>query len=168
MRRLLDRARSGLKRLRHPKFLTPPPEVTRDEMVAAIKSEIIPELRARGFRGSFPHFYRDDSNFISLITFQFFSSGGSFCINIGYADPQRQNVFSESDCETNKLKVMATRNARRLGDEAGDRWFHFGRTSYGQFRDASQSVGEIVTVCNELFVSDGEQWWGYRKQDCAE
>ncbi len=30
----------------------------RDNMISAIKTNVIPELRERGFKGSFPHFRR--------------------------------------------------------------------------------------------------------------
>nr|WP_268888411.1 DUF4304 domain-containing protein [Heyndrickxia shackletonii] len=40
-------------------------------MISALKKIVVPELRERGFKGSFPHFRRIFENKIDLITFQF-------------------------------------------------------------------------------------------------
>jgi Domain of unknown function (DUF4304) len=49
----------------------------------------VPELRRLGFKGSFPDLYRESSGFISVINFQFYSAGGSFCVNLSYTDSGR-------------------------------------------------------------------------------
>lgn len=138
----------------------PKPNADRKTMEAALKEHCIPVLRDRGFKGSFPHFYRDTDNHISLVNFQFWSAGGSFCVNLGYADPQRKNVFFEPDTEVKSLKVMQTSGQCRLGaTDGGDKWFHFGKTSYEEFRDTPSMVDEIALACSQFLALEAEVWW---------
>ena len=50
----------------------------RAAMEVALKKIVVPELRTLGVRGSFPHFRRVEKQRIDLLSFQFYSSGGSF------------------------------------------------------------------------------------------
>jgi hypothetical protein len=43
----------------------------RSRMIAALQAHVVPELRRRGFKGSFPHFRRAAAQRIDLLTFQF-------------------------------------------------------------------------------------------------
>ena len=132
----------------------------RKTMEAGLKASCVPSLRKSGFKGSFPNFYREIDGFVSLVNFQFFSSGGSFCVNLGYADPQRRNVFPRPDTDVEKLRVSQIRDTVRLGATAGgDRWFYFGTTSYEKFRGQPRSVEELTLICNELLASEAESWW---------
>ncbi|MBD3662829.1 DUF4304 domain-containing protein [Sulfitobacter aestuariivivens] len=135
--------------------------VNRATMEATLKKHCIPTLRAQGFRGAYPHLYRSDDSFVALITFQFFSSGGSFCINLGYADPARKNVTFKPETAVPKLRVNATRDQRRLGQPSGggDHWFSYGLTSYGVFRGTPEPPEDIAEKCADLIMSEGEAWW---------
>ncbi|MGM0875889.1 MAG: DUF4304 domain-containing protein [Bacillota bacterium] len=42
----------------------------RDAMINSLKQIVIPILRERGFKGSFPHFYRKLDNQTDLLMFQ--------------------------------------------------------------------------------------------------
>jgi hypothetical protein len=55
----------------------------RDEMIKALKSILIPLLREKGFKGSFPHFRRRLETRIDLIFFFFDKYGGGFIVEIG-------------------------------------------------------------------------------------
>lgn len=137
----------------------------RKDMEAALKSSCVPNLRKAGFKGSFPHFYREADGFVALVNFQFYSAGGSFCVNLGYADPLRKNVSFEPDTEVKKLVVSQTRNNVRLGaTQGGDRWFVFGETSYEALRGQPTSVDELALTCGGLLASEAENWWR-SKQD---
>lgn len=50
----------------------------RADMDNALKQGCVPLLRELGFKGSLPNLYRNVEGFVSLVNFQFFSSGGSF------------------------------------------------------------------------------------------
>jgi hypothetical protein len=55
----------------------------RDEMIKALKSILVPLLREKGFKGSFPHFRRLLETRIDLISFFFDKYGGGFIVEIG-------------------------------------------------------------------------------------
>ena len=129
-------------------------------METALKASCIPGLRKLGFKGSFPNLYRETDGFVSLVNFQFYSAGGSFCVNLGYADPQRKNVYYLPDTDADKLTVSQTTDSVRLGATiGGDRWFSFGETSYQMFRGQPKSVEEITLTCSELLANEAEIWW---------
>ena len=129
-----------------------------------LKSHCVPVLRKNGFKGSFPNLYRDADNFVSLINFQFFSSGGSFCINLSYAEEDRENVYFKKETEVKKLSVSQTREQIRLGSEPGigDKWFSFGKTSYGEYRGDPLPVLELIEIINNLIKTQAEPWWSNR------
>jgi hypothetical protein len=98
--------------------------------------------------------------FVALVNFQFSSEGGKFCVNLGYADPQRNNVFYEPDTDVKKRAVSQTRGNVRLGaTQGGDCWFSFGATRYAAFRGQPLSVEELVSACRELLAAEAESWW---------
>ncbi|MBI1492095.1 DUF4304 domain-containing protein [Halocynthiibacter styelae] len=133
-------------------------------MELALKEVCVPALRTLGFKGSFPHFYKNSDGFVELITFQFFSAGGSFCVNLGYVDFEGKNVSLGQDTEISKLRVSSTKDFRRMGAVAdGDRWFCFGSTSYGTRRGQPFSVKELAEHCSALFKTDAEIWWRSKK-----
>ncbi|MBL9051459.1 MAG: DUF4304 domain-containing protein [Tabrizicola sp.] len=139
--------------------------VDRETMVGVLKNVAVPALRKQGFKGSFPSFFRETGKFVALINFQFHSSGGSFCVNLGYADPGRNNVYFQPDTEPAKLKISQTRHQVRLGaTDGGDHWFHFGATSYGEIRGEPVPAEEIAARFNEMLITDAERWWK-RQQD---
>ncbi len=141
----------------------------REQLVAALKSDCIPALREVGFKGSFPDFYRVSGDFVALVNLQFFSSGGSFCVNLSYADPAMENVYFRPETEPRKLKVSQTTVRRRLGaiKENTDKWFSFGTTSYGEYRDEPIPLKRITATLNELFMSDAEDWWRLKQASFA-
>jgi hypothetical protein len=94
----------------------------KNKIVSSLKKITAPYLRKIGFKGLFPNFYRDDSGFISLINFQFYSSGGSFCVNVSYADPERTNIYIDRDLPSKKLRVSQTTNHMRLKGHPDEDW----------------------------------------------
>lgn len=134
-------------------------DVDRQTMERALRDGCVPQLRRLGFKGSFPDFYRDSGGFIALVNFQFYSAGGSFCINLSFTDADRKNLDFRPQTETPKLRVSQTRERHRLGGAGADKWFSFGKTSYGEYRDSPLSPDELVRIINELFVTEAEQLW---------
>jgi hypothetical protein len=121
----------------------------------------VPLLRQHGFRGSFPDFYREQNQFVSLLNFQYFSAGGSLCVNLSYADPSRANVYFRKESKPSAMRVSHMREQARLGssDLGGDRWFSFGRTNYGEFRGNPVApellAAEIAGLINQVALP----WW---------
>ena len=132
---------------------------TREEMNAKLKASSVAFLRKKGFKGSFPNLYRDTCGFIALVNFQFFSSGGSFCVNLSYVGPNGENVYFKPDTPPRKLSVSQTRERARLGAAKEDRWFSFGETSYGKYRGTVETPDAIADLVNRLFESHAEPWW---------
>lgn len=52
-------------------------------MISVLNTIVVPEIRKRGFKGSFPHFRKISEDKIDLITFQFDRYGGGFVIEVG-------------------------------------------------------------------------------------
>ncbi|MFE1245755.1 DUF4304 domain-containing protein [Fictibacillus sp. NPDC058756] len=55
----------------------------RDEMIKVLKSILIPLLREKGFKGTFPHFRRRLDTRIDLFSIFFDKYGGGFIVEIG-------------------------------------------------------------------------------------
>ena len=138
---------------------------TKQEIELALKKTLIPILRDMGFKGSLPNFRRIDEGFISLINFQFYSSGGSFCVNLSYAGPNRENVGHCPPAELNNLTVSHTRDRIRLGETQGDNWFSFGTTNYGECRGTPEPLSQIITTIGQLLRDQAEPWWKAKKKD---
>lgn len=147
------------------------------EMTAALKRRCVPRLRSMGFKGSFPHFYRDDQGFVCLVNVQFSTSGTAFCINLGFADPARRNVVSHCrHLDPRALKLAMTGGliegniytsgrwrigSQPLGDGLyTDSWFSFGP---GQQHDCDVLAGH----CAGLIEQEAEAWWAGRRAFAA-
>ncbi|MGE6451501.1 DUF4304 domain-containing protein [Shewanella baltica] len=133
----------------------------RKQVETELKRLVVPTLREMGFKGSFPNFYRCAGEFVSLLNFQFYSSGGSLCINISFADPARENVNFRKETEPKKLTISQTTERARLGatSQKGDYWFSFGKTSYGELRGSPAQVEEMAEKINNLLKVQAEPWW---------
>lgn len=84
-------------------------------MDSALKAIVVPALRNLGFKGTFPHFYRDIDQHIDLLSFQFRLAGGSFVAELSFAEPGRENVYYDKDAPANKLRASQTTKRFRLG-----------------------------------------------------
>ena len=135
--------------------------VTRIAMEGALKKRSVPLLRSHGFKGSFPNFYRDIDGFVSLINFQFYSAGGSLCVNISFADKLRENIYFRPETEPKRLSVSQGRIRARLsnGNLGSDQWFSFGLTSYDEYRGTPTEPDEIAQEINQLIQSFALGWW---------
>ena len=158
---------------------------TTTEMTSALKTGCVPVLRKMGFKGSFPNFYREDADFVCLINFQFNRNGEAFCINLGFADPERRNVVTHcQDIEAKKLRVSMTGGliengnylsgqwrvgAKPLGDGLySDSWFVFAAGQYGADRSVeSIDVDQLVRRCTRLMEQEVEVWWEGRRAFAA-
>ena len=140
--------------------------VSRQTIEDALKSECVPALRRAGFKGAFPNFYRETEGFVALVNFQFFSSGGSFCVNLSFADPERSNIYFRPETAASKLRVSQATERTRLGaSSAGnDNWYSYGATSYGAYRGEPIPVRQLVATVNSLFQSQAEPWWQEKRK----
>ena len=132
----------------------------RREIDAQLKKLTVPLLRQRGFKGSFPHFYRDIGGHVDLLMFQFRLDGSSFVVEISYADPDRKNVYFRPETAVNKLQVSATSKRHRLGragkladDAAWLKLDHEPRTTQ------TQHFNKLALRVNDLLLAEAEPWW---------
>lgn len=137
---------------------------SRDQMNAALKNIAVPVLRNIGFKGTFPHFYRANDNHIDLLKFQFRMSGGSFVVELSYADKERNNIYIDKDAPPSRLRTDQTSKRLRLGAErpGEDYWFNFEKTGFLKRKPNYDGIAEDVVG---LLRSQGEEWW-YAQKTC--
>ena len=82
-------------------------------MDAALKSRFVPELRGRGFVGSFPHLRRPLPERIDYLNVQYYSAGGSFTINLGRTGPDGFVAGAWQDLPVDKITANHVFKDRR-------------------------------------------------------
>ena len=95
----------------------------------ALKKIVVPYLREHGFKGSFPHFRRQNKENIDLISFQYNRYGGSFTVNLATCPPDGINTEWGS-IPPNKVIAYDSDSYEffRLSEnvkEITDHWFDF-------------------------------------------
>lgn len=116
-----------------------------DEMRRALKEVVVPELRVRGFKGSFPNFHRVRPDRIDLLTFQFSQYGPDLYIEVGSCPP------ADAPIETRRVRIHhAGLYRRRIGPQPSLDFGAIGQPGAGRLL-ASQVLGAISL--------QGETWW---------
>jgi len=102
---------------------------TRDEMISALKRIVVPELRRRGFAGSFPHFRRIGATQIDLLTFQFDKWGGGFVAELSKCGPEGVTLPWGAKIPPGKVTArdLHPGDRIRLGSEGpgADHWYRY-------------------------------------------
>jgi hypothetical protein len=96
--------------------------VGRDSMISSLKKIVIPILREKGFKGSFPHFRRIKENKIDLLTFQFDRYGGGFVIEVAVCPPDGVTHHWGEKVPPNRVTAHDLNNRPRLN---GGEWFRY-------------------------------------------
>lgn len=141
----------------------------RDAMESALKAHLVPALRAKGFKGSFPHFRRAALPWVDYLTVQFNSAGGSFVVELATSGVDGKPAGYGSELPIEKLNVQYFRERFRLGSNPaagqGDHWFVFGPKMY-EPTTAVQAAEFYTAVSKQVlaaFEGAGEQWLGARR-----
>ena len=155
------------------------------ELTRSLKNTCVPLLRSMGFKGSFPNFYRDDGGFVCLVNFQFNKAGRKFCINLGFADPERRNVVRHCrELDASELRVSMTGGliegdnhlsgrwrvgSQPIGDGLyGDSWFSLAPGLDADDRSAEEAEPEaLARRCATLIEQEAETWWNGRRAFAA-
>src|SRR5262245_5896684 len=120
---------------------------------AALREVVIPDLRRRGFRGSFPHFRRRFGSRINLLTFQFYSSGGSFVVEIAQCGPTGVS-HSWKDVGPDKVTAWDVASRLRLGSDRSsgkaDHWFVYGKPNYEVGHEEVKPPAHYLSIANEV------------------
>jgi hypothetical protein len=128
----------------------------RKEMIQALQEAVVPELRARGFRGSFPHFRRPCGDVVHLLSFQFNKYGGSFVVEVGRCSAQGlERSGQRIPAEEMTVAYLRPAERLRLGREASesDHWFRYDQgLPWGRYDRAAKAVVPHLG-------SEAENWW---------
>jgi hypothetical protein len=140
---------------------------SRPIMDRVLKEIFIPELRARGFTGSLPHFRRMRPDRIDLISFQYAMRGGQFFVELSQCGPAGIKTEWE-EIPPDKVTVHDTFPGDRSYISTGWGWrsklFVLDRPSY----DPPLASTEAATEANcakaarqalEAFTKQAEPWW---------
>nr|WP_314545581.1 DUF4304 domain-containing protein [uncultured Massilia sp.] len=134
----------------------------RQAMNVSLKHIVVPVLRRLGFKGAFPHFYRESGGHVDLLTFQFRLGGGSFVVELSYAEPDRKNVHYDKDAQVGKLRAAQTTHRLRLdtGGPGSDRWFSFAPNGLS---GPQPDVDQIAANVAALIERQALPWWQQKR-----
>lgn len=134
-------------------------------MEKALKEIVVPRLRQIGFKGSLPHFRRVREKQLDLLSFQYYSAGGSFVVEIAKAPAEGITTRWGKFIPPDKANVTWVNERLRLGSEPtkgiGDHWFKFGRRSFEPEKKPAP-YEHFVSVAQELaslIDTQAESWW---------
>jgi hypothetical protein len=126
---------------------------TKEEMIAVLKSIVVPALRQRGFTGSFPHFRRVGAKQIDLMSFQFDKWGGGFVVEISKCSAEGITMPWGEKIPPNKVTAhdLNPRDRIRLGCEgpSTEHWYRYDRGN------TLESVAQDVV----RRLDKAEIWW---------
>ena len=130
----------------------------RGNMDKAIKEFIVPFLRQKGFKGSFPHFRREQQNNLNLLTFQFSQrQEPEFIVEIGNCQSSGITTHWGKEIKPNKCNTshLPVHSRLRLGakDSESDYWFNYGKKVIlsNVYKKTAQ---EVINLFNQA-----EDWW---------
>jgi hypothetical protein len=125
----------------------------RDAMINSLKNTVIPELREKGFKGSFPHFYRKTDERADLLMFQFSMWGGVLYVEIskcpleGYKDDITGEFRASNKVKVYQIGGGSPFNRTRIGKEVDD-----------TFRFTIENSDEVAQQIKRS-LAEAEEWW---------
>jgi hypothetical protein len=126
--------------------------MTSADMKLALQEHFVPQLRARGFKGSLPHFRRVTSTGVDLLTVQFDKWGGGFVIEIARCGPLGATMSWGEVVPASKVTAHHLDVRHRLGapslDEDG-RWFRY---------DDGTPPAEVAREAVDM-LAEADTWW---------
>ena len=138
---------------------------SRPIMDRALKEIFVPELRARGFAGSLPHFRRIRPDRIDLLTIQYSRYGGEFLVELSQCGPEGVTAGHGMEAPPSKVTVHHLFSAERyrLSHKPGGRgqWFAFDDDRGPAPAEAALEAvcAKAATMALEAFAQQGEPWW---------
>ena len=118
-------------------------------MTRELKFFVVPEIKALGFSGIFPHFRREKNGRFEFVSFQFNRHGGSFVLECGFAMLHDLPDFAKK-LPFKKLTYGNARPHNRLrikpdASTAEDFWFTYsGFKEEVQFENLSKSLAPLL------------------------
>jgi hypothetical protein len=129
----------------------------RDRMIETLKEQVVPMLRERGFKGSFPHFRRPTERAIHLLTFQFDKWGGGFTVEIAICSPDGLTMSWGEHIPPTKVRAWDVTPAHRprLGPKKSNKWFRFDKQGWFSSGDPYERAAlELLP-----YLDQAEDWW---------
>lgn len=117
-----------------------------DRMIDSLKTLVVPDLRKRGFNGSFPHFRRLAPGHIDLLTFQFDRHGGGFVIEISQCGTEGFKTHWGKQIPPSKVSAHDLHPDQRYRIQPGsegstDSWFRYDKAgSKEHYQEVARSV----------------------------
>jgi hypothetical protein len=129
-----------------------------DRIVKVLKGIVVTKLREKGFKGSFPHFRRPNTEQIDLLTFQFDKWGGGFIIEISKCPPDGITTHWGKHIPPNKVKAWDMHPVERVRLQPGPgssttNWFRYDQP--GLIEDAFEKTAREVLQ----YLEKAEKWW---------
>lgn len=130
----------------------------RERMIATLQARVVPVLRERGFRGSFPHFRRLTDTGLHLLTFQFDKWGGGFVVEVAWCPAE--GVLGQGGAQIPPGEVTTRHVSRRLrlgaADEESDHWFRYDRRGWLSWGDPyAKAAREVLPFLD----GQAEDYW---------
>ncbi|WP_377520238.1 DUF4304 domain-containing protein [Priestia megaterium] len=123
--------------------------IERDNMINSLRKNVIPIMRNCGFKGSFPHFYRQLEDRVDLLMFQFSAWGGVLYIEISKCSPEGHTDVSKAFHAPNKVKIynIDIEHRQRLGKGLNE-MFEFNKDNT-----------ELISLAVKDALKEAEEWW---------
>ena len=130
----------------------------RKKMIEALKEHVVPILKARGFKGSFPHFRRPTDTLIHLLTFQFDKWGSGFVVQIASCPVEGVTMHWGEHVPPAKVTAYHVWPRLRLGstDSKCDHWFRYDRGGLRSFDNVYEITAREVLP---FLDSQAEAFW---------
>ena len=127
-------------------------------MIATLKEHVVPVLKARGFKGSFPHFRRITDTGIHLLTFQFDKWSGGFVVEIAACPPGGVTMHWGEQIPPAKVTAQHVSGRLRLGasGDQTDHWFRYDKKGLLSFSDPYEKAAREVLP---YLDSQAESYW---------
>ncbi|WP_010252792.1 DUF4304 domain-containing protein [Acetivibrio cellulolyticus] len=127
----------------------------RKEMIKYLKDEVVPVLRNKGFKGTFPHFRRPTETHIDLMTFQFDKWGGGFVIELAVCPLTGVTLYWGKQIAPSKVTAHDVNKRYRLGSSNlnSDYWFRYdeGVLFGNKFLKVTKSVIDKLELAEQWF-----------------
>jgi hypothetical protein len=126
---------------------------SRELMDAELKAAVVPVLRDRLFKGSYPHFRRVSSGGVDLLTFQFDRNGEGFVVEIARGSLEGFTTHWGKFIPCSKLTAWDIHPDDRhrlqpLDGSGADYWFRY----------ENAPVAQVAKQVLE-FLPKAEVWW---------
>jgi hypothetical protein len=137
----------------------------KDRMRGALRQVVVPALRTRGYRGSFPYFQREHDGDVELIFFDFWRKGDRVKVELRRAPDVEFNKLTRAQVITRFEPVLLQSPRAVRGTEDAPFpifvWFEF---DDGPGPYSPEAVADEILA---VFARDGNGWWAMPSRQTA-